>query len=149
LNGESSGEKVLAESLTANGVILFTTWQPAIASGEGCDAGGTNRIYAIRLEDGTAALDLNDDAKVTTEDLYSTLAQDGIAGRPDIEIVRPGRPPEAESDPPEPGDSDDPDAPGDDPVPGNTRCYVGDEQLGQCVPLETVIRTFWTRTSVN
>jgi type IV pilus assembly protein PilY1 len=149
LNGESSGEKVLTESLTANGVILFTTWQPAIASGEGCDAGGTNRIYAIRLEDGTAALDLNDDAKVTTEDLYSTLAQDGIAGRPDIEIVQPGRPPEAESDPPEPGDSDDPGTPGDNTVPGNTRCYVGDEQLGQCVPLETVIRTFWTRTSVN
>jgi type IV pilus assembly protein PilY1 len=146
LNGEFSGEKVLAESLTANGVILFTTWQPAVAGGEGCDASGTNRVYAIRLEEGTAALDLNDDAEVTTEDLYSTLAEEGIAEGPRIEIVLPGDRTPGDT-PPEPGGSDGPDTPG--AVVGGTHCYIGREQLGQCVPLETVIRTFWTRTLVN
>ncbi len=150
LNGESSGEKVLAEALTANGVILFTTWQPAIADGEACAASGTNRIYAIRLEDGAAALDLNDDADVTTEDLFSTLEQDAIAGGPRIEIVRPGVPPPGESgDPREPGDPGEPEVPASNTSSGGTRCYAGTEQLGQCVPLEPLIRTYWKRTSVN
>jgi type IV pilus assembly protein PilY1 len=146
LNGESSGEKVLSESLTANGVVLFTTWQPAVAGGEACEANGTNRVYAVRVQDGAAALDLNEDSKVTAEDLYSTLAQDAVVGRPRIEIVRPGGRPGAADDPREPGGSDEPDDNG---PPGGTRCYAGTEQLGRCVPLDTVIRTFWKRTSVN
>jgi type IV pilus assembly protein PilY1 len=75
----ASGEKVLAESLTANGVILFTTFKTP-ASGETAD--GANRVYAVRADNGMAAIDLNRDIVVTPEDRSSLLMQNGIAGEP-------------------------------------------------------------------
>jgi len=77
-----SGEEVLAESLTANGVILFTTFKAA-ASG-----GGENRIYAVRADSGTAAVDLNRDVVITPEDRSSLPMQGGMAGEPCISLSR-------------------------------------------------------------
>lgn len=70
----ASGEKVLTESLTARGVILFTTFEAA-ASGEttGPAAKGSHRVYAVRADNGMAALDLNRDLVVTPEDRSALL----------------------------------------------------------------------------
>ncbi len=147
LNGASSGEKVLAESLTANGVILFTTYQPGTTTGAaGCETNGTNRVYAVRVDSGAAALDQNGDKQITTADRYSTLVQQGIAGQPRIDLAMPGEVRVPGSPPAPPGG---PVEPGSDPALSGTHCFVGAELMNQCVPMGTVIRTFWKRTSVN
>jgi type IV pilus assembly protein PilY1 len=46
------GEKVLAEAITANGTILFTTYTPTSS----CVTDGAASVYALQLETGTAAL---------------------------------------------------------------------------------------------
>jgi Tfp pilus tip-associated adhesin PilY1 len=46
------GEKVLAESITADGTILFSTYMPASTCGEE----GTASVYALQLDSGTPAL---------------------------------------------------------------------------------------------
>jgi hypothetical protein len=83
----ASGEKALAESLTANGVILFTTFKAAASGGTAdCTANCANRVYAVRADNGTAAIDLNRDLVVTPADRSSLLMQGGIAGEPCIEL---------------------------------------------------------------
>jgi hypothetical protein len=143
LNLNGTGEKVVAESLTANGVILFTTYEPVGLDAAGCDMPGTSRIYAVTVGSGDAALDLNTDAEVTTDDRFDTLAQPGVAGEPRIEWVLPG---DSSGQPENPGGG----APG---TPGSpqhsTRCYVGTELLNTCVPFGTLLRTFWKRESIN
>jgi hypothetical protein len=104
---------------------------------------GTSRIYAVTAGSGDAALDLNTDAEVTTDDRFDTLAQPGVAGEPRIEWVLPG---DSSGQPENPGGG----APG---TPGSpqhsTRCYVGTELLNTCVPFGTLLRTFWKRESIN
>ncbi len=76
----ASGEKALAESLTANGVILFTTFKAEVSGGAvGCTANGANRVYAVRADNGTAAVDLNRDGVITAEDRSSLLSGPGNA----------------------------------------------------------------------
>jgi type IV pilus assembly protein PilY1 len=138
-----SGEKVLAESLTANGVILFTTYQPANEGLDpaGCPPQGTNRVYAVRVESGAAAFDLNDDLEVTADDRFEALAQEGIAGEPRIEWVRPGSPsaPGLPTDPISPATAS----------AATPRCLVGAELMSACVRFDSVLRTFWKRSAVN
>lgn len=75
----ASEEKTLAESLTTSGVILFTTFKAAASGGTaGCMANGANRVYSVRADTGTAAIDLNRDNVVTPEDRSSLLMQGGI-----------------------------------------------------------------------
>jgi type IV pilus assembly protein PilY1 len=80
----ASGEEVVAESLTANGVILFTTFKAAASGGTVgcCTVNGANRVYAVRADNGTAAIDLNRNVVITPEDRSSLLMQDGAAGGP-------------------------------------------------------------------
>jgi len=74
----ASGEEALAESLTANGVILFTTFEAAASfDAAGRTANGATRVYAVRADNGTAAVDLNRDRVVTPEDRSSLLVQAG------------------------------------------------------------------------
>jgi type IV pilus assembly protein PilY1 len=141
-----SGEAVLAEPVTANGVVMFTTHQAgATPDGSLCASDAdTNRVYALRVDTGAAALDLNGDAKVTDADRSATLEQKGIPPAVRIELALPGQ--GESSGPPGPGapDTTPPGAPARAP-----RCLVGAELLNQCVPLDAVLRTFWKRTSVN
>ena len=72
----ASGEKALAESLTANGMILFTTFKAAASGGTAdCTANCANRVYAVRADNGTAAIDLNRDVVVTSADRSSLVLQ--------------------------------------------------------------------------
>lgn len=140
--------KVLSDSLTLNGVVLFTTYRPATASA--CESDGSGEVYAVSIASGEAALDLNRDGEITEEDLSAALGEGGIPGAPRVEVARPGAPgPEG---PAEPGGPTDP-APGGDPAPppdsATVRCYAGTELMVACVPLDTTLRTFWKRTLVN
>jgi hypothetical protein len=124
-------------------VILFTTYQPANSlDSAGCAPPGTNRVYAVRVESGAAALDLNGDLEVTPDDRFATLTQEGIAGEPRIEWVKPGGSgaPGSPTAPPPPADNSTRPA---------ARCLVGVEVMSACVRLDTVLRTFWKRISVN
>ena len=134
-----AGEKVLAESLTANAVVLFTTFQ---AGASDCPADGSARVYALKIDTAQPALDLNNDAALTLEDRSVALSMPGAAPGAQIEL---GPPPGEErgpilSPPPLPG-SDDP------PQRETTRCRVGTETLAHCVPFRALVRTFWRRHS--
>jgi type IV pilus assembly protein PilY1 len=146
----ASGEAVLAESITANGTVMFTTHTPgASAIGSVCATDGSNRVYAIRIDTGAAALDLNDDAKVTDADRSAELEQKGIPPGVRIELSQPpgqGTPP----DTPPPASPAPPGTPGSPPASSRApRCLVGTELLNRCVPLDTVLRTFWKRKLVD
>jgi Tfp pilus tip-associated adhesin PilY1 len=138
-----SSEQVLTESVTANGVVMFTAHEPgASVEGSLCASDGTNRVYAVHVETAAAALDLNDDAKVTDADRSAVLEQKGIA--PGVRIETPGPGQGGPAEPPTPGTPGTPAA-----ATRVARCLVGVELLNQCVPLDTVLRTFWKRTSVD
>lgn len=143
------GEQVLTEPVTASGVVMFTTHEPgASIDGSLCASDDTNRVYAVRVESATAALDLDNDTKVTDADRSAVLEQKGIP--PAVRIETPGSQ-QGGAAQPWPGTPASPDAPG---SPASapsraTRCLVGAELLSQCVPLDTVLRTFWKRTTAN
>lgn len=134
------GERVLAESVTANGVILFTTVQPGA---NGCVSDGAARVYAVKVDTAQPALDLNDDGQLTVDDLSAPLSAPGVPTSVQIELVPPGEGTPPIGEPPSP------------PTPGNenlaqrenARCRVGAEALAHCVPFRTLIRTFWRRHS--
>jgi type IV pilus assembly protein PilY1 len=151
----AANEQVLAEPVTTNGVVMFTTHEPgASIEGSLCASGGdTNRVYALRVESAAAALDLNDDARVTDADRSAVLEQKGVA--PGVRIETPGPEPRAGTTPGGPGSPAGPGGPGAAGTPASgapsqmPRCLVGAEVLNRCVPLDAVLRTFWKRTSVN
>lgn len=130
--GRWLGEKALAEPLTVNGVVFYTTFEPA--PGSDCADSGRNRVYALRLEQGRPALDVDDDGRIDEHDVAADLEQHGIAGS--VELRKPGGAGQAD-DPPD----DDPD----DPSQARVRCAVGAEGLRFCAPLQRVRRTFWQR----
>jgi type IV pilus assembly protein PilY1 len=132
-------EQVLAESLTVNGVVLFTTFQ---AGGSRCAGEGSGRVYALKVETAQPALDLNDDGQLTIEDRSVALSMPGVPESPQIELD----PPPGDGSgpivtPPMPPGSTDP------PPRGSTRCRVGAQTLAHCVPFRALIRTFWRRHS--
>jgi type IV pilus assembly protein PilY1 len=76
------GEKVLAESITANGTILFTTYTPASS----CVTEGAASVYALQLESGMAALSFGADGmplRLSTAGIPGdvTIAIDAITRR--------------------------------------------------------------------
>ncbi|HKS55311.1 MAG TPA: hypothetical protein VJS12_08510 [Steroidobacteraceae bacterium] len=87
------GEKVLAESLTFAGTIIFTTYTPEVGntlpSSNSCVARqGLNRLYAVNVLDGSPLTNRDGstdaDGNVSTtpdgvEDRWGTLNQSGIA----------------------------------------------------------------------
>jgi type IV pilus assembly protein PilY1 len=87
LNLPNSGEKVLAESLTVNNQILFTTFEP-VASGSACSAGmGKGRLYVVSSYDATPTMNLDgtgDDDSLTKSDRSSELARVGIPPKPSV-----------------------------------------------------------------
>ena len=145
-SGAWLGEKVLAESLTANGAILFATYQPSFAEGSpACAVGGTARVYVLNLDTGNAVLDLNDDQQIDAADTSMPLSQPGIPGEISLQIGA------ITNDGGTPAPAEDPSgAPGSQPAQeSRTRCQVGAEILSQCVPVDTALRTFWQTPAIN
>ncbi len=132
LNGGWNGEKVLAEGVTIDGTILFTSYQPVPASNvDPClPANGINRAYALRVDTGRAAIDFNDSGAVDSADLSQLLQQSGIAGEISFVLENVGR-----------------DAEGADPLGRRSFCVVGTEILGRCVVPGSVVRNYWRRVA--
>jgi type IV pilus assembly protein PilY1 len=149
LNGGWVGEKVLAEALTANGVILFPTYQPVPpAETSPCIPNGLNRVYALSVDTGKPAVDFNGDKTLSAADVSTKLAQTGIAGEVSLLFesslsANNGNNGDGQVGSPGSGDA----------AGGNTRdalgrralCMVGVEVLNQCVLPGGVVRTFWQR----
>jgi type IV pilus assembly protein PilY1 len=130
LNGSWSGEKVLTEALTVNGVILFVAYKPLSAA----SCTGENRVYAVNVEQGNPALDFNDDLQVDRDDASMELTQWGIAGEVELALPQPDA-----SAPPRPGGAVAPDV----------VCKVGTEALRLCATIGSPMRTFWQRNSAD
>jgi type IV pilus assembly protein PilY1 len=149
--------KVLSDSLTVNGVVLFTTYRPAAASG--CESEGSGEVYAVTVDTGTAALDLNRDGEVTEGDLHVALSGPGIPGALQLQLPGSSAPGGGSGNPADSGGPGSPGGPGgvgsggsppSDPAQdANARCYAGTERLPACMPINTVVRTFWKRTLVH
>ncbi len=87
----NDAEKVLSESTTFSGAIIFTTFSPTGGSTTtvcGPDT-GASRIYALDQKWATAAIDLDGDGDTDSDDTSDLLAHSGIAPRP-VVIYRKG-----------------------------------------------------------
>lgn len=81
------GEKVLAESTTFSGAIIFTTFSKSGKTSSTCGPDtGISRVYALSQKWGEAAIDFDGDGDV---DASKELSHSGIAPRP-VVIYRKG-----------------------------------------------------------
>lgn len=151
LNQGWSGEKVLAEALTAGGVILFPTYQPVAPDASSpCIPNGQNRVYALSVDTGKPAVDFSGDQQITAADASTTLTQTGIAGEVSLMLESQvssdsnNGDGEAGSDPGGAVGLDGRDALG-----RRALCMVGVEVLQKCVLPGSVVRSFWQRSAVN
>lgn len=86
----NTGEKVLAESTTFAGAVIFTTFAPSGTTSSVCGPDtGTSRVYAIDQKWATARIDLDGDGDTDNDDASKILAHSGIAPRP-VVIYREG-----------------------------------------------------------
>ena len=128
--GSTRGEKVLAESTTVNGVILFTTYEPAESNADPCLPSSINRVYAVRVDNGRPALNLNAlDQEITDADLFTEVAADGILGPVNVGLLR----------------GDLAEQLGAAPGTARTVCLAGMHILGTCVQVSDTVRTFWRK----
>jgi len=87
----NAGEKVMAESLTFDNVVLFSSFTPG-GNGDACvAAGGLNRLYVISVRDGSPVANLDGSTAgdgtpgpLTLGDRYRALSQGGIAPSPAV-----------------------------------------------------------------
>jgi type IV pilus assembly protein PilY1 len=80
---QSTGEKVLAEALTFNNVLLFTTYVPPSGNASACEpASGKSRLYALNVQDGQPYVDTNYDGDIDSSDMFISLNGSGIAPKP-------------------------------------------------------------------
>jgi type IV pilus assembly protein PilY1 len=123
--GVRTGEKVLAESITVNGAILFSSYQPPAGTVQPCDPQpfGRSRVYALQVDSGLAALDWDEDGEV---DRFTDVASSGIPPAVMITLE----------------DADVGDGGGGS---GNSRCFLGPNGLPQCVRIQGRQRTYWER----
>ncbi len=149
LNGGWRGEKVLAESLTLGGVVLFPTYQPQEPSEvDPCSsANGLNRVYALTVDTGKAAIDFNDDDAISSDDLSTTIVQPGIAGEVTFAFDTSERPNGGSGNGGGGGSGSGLD--GADALGRRAVCFVGVEVLKRCVLPGSVVRTFWQRVGTE
>ena len=83
------GEKVLAKSVTFDGVVYFSTFTPVATASSACaPSQGTARVYRISVEDGSAVY--ADDGSLADESAVSDLERINRT----VDLVRGGIPPE-------------------------------------------------------
>ncbi len=89
LDFRQTGEKVLAESLTFNEKVIFTTYRPnlnGVGSGV-CEAPeGSSRAYVLNLVDGSPAIDTNSNGSL--EDLNAGAVDTTVCGDRCVELGR-------------------------------------------------------------
>ncbi len=115
------GEKVLAESTTAGGVIFFPTFTPLEADpADPCLARSLNRLYGVYAANAAPFVHWADGSTddLTTSDRYTDLKQKGIA--PSLSILN------------NPNSED-----------GMGICQVGAQILNRCVKINEAVRSYW------
>jgi type IV pilus assembly protein PilY1 len=115
------GEKVLAESITAGGVIFFTTFTPLTADpANPCLSRSLNRVYAVYAANARPFVrwGATGTGPLTTADRFIDLSQKGIA--PAVSIL---------ANPADPS--------------GMGICQVGAQILNRCVNIGSAVRSFW------
>jgi len=75
---ERAGEKVLGDAITVNSKVVFSTFLPEAATGDCSPALGGGAVYAMRVSNGSAAADLDDDGDADEEDRSTELNHAGI-----------------------------------------------------------------------
>jgi type IV pilus assembly protein PilY1 len=86
----TEGEKVLAESTTFSGAIIFTTFSKSGIASTTCGPDtGMSRVYVLDQKWAEPAIDLNGDGKIDEDDSSKILSHSGIAPRP-VVIYRKG-----------------------------------------------------------
>lgn len=81
----NSGEKVMAESVTLAGEVVFTTYQPSDDESASCGPGaGIGRTYAVDVTDATPVEDQDGDGNVTADDRSIQLKRAGIPPAPTV-----------------------------------------------------------------
>jgi type IV pilus assembly protein PilY1 len=118
------GEKVLAESITAGGVIFFTTFTPLAADpAQPCLSRSLNRVYAVYASNARPFVRWTDSptsgvppttGPLTTDDRFSNLEQKGIVSG--VSFMN---------------------------AAGDTACIVGATVLGHCIKFNDPIRSYW------
>ena len=87
---DTVGEKVLAQSTTFAGAVIFTTFSKSGIASTTCGPDtGLSKLYTLDQKWGEPAIDLNGDGKVDEKDSSKILAHSGIAPRP-VVIYREG-----------------------------------------------------------
>jgi type IV pilus assembly protein PilY1 len=115
------GEKVLAQSITAGGVIFFTTFTPLAADpAQPCLSRSLNRVYAVFASNARPFVrwGASGTGPLTAADRFVDLSQKGIA--PAVSIL---------ANPTDPS--------------GKGICQVGAQILNRCVNFGSAVRSFW------
>ena len=129
----STGQKVLAQSTTVNDVILFTTFEPQTPlASDPCRPLTLNRAYALTVDNGHPALDLNKDGKIDNTDVNQKVPLDGILGKINVGLLRGQLATDLNS-----GKNKTSGPP--------TVCLAGMHILGSCVQVGDSVRTYWRR----
>lgn len=84
------GEKIVSSnsSSTFDGTILFSTYTPGAGSQDACQAPrGLAKMYAMKVSNGQAALDLNGDGNIAEEDISLSLKASTLPAAPTILIL--------------------------------------------------------------
>lgn len=88
VNLPNTGEKVLSESTTFAGAVIFTTYKPTettTSTVATCQANtGNSRIYALDQLLATSVIDLDGDGNLEASDSSKSLTQSGIPAKPVI-----------------------------------------------------------------
>lgn len=90
---ERDGEKVLSGSLTFNGSIIFTTYEPEPPDAVSCQPQvGTARAYIVEVLDGQPSFELDGVSGLTSSDRELQLSQSGIPSTPTVVDTEDGKP---------------------------------------------------------
>lgn len=144
----NSGEKSLSEVTTAGNTMMFTTYQPVTPAANSCAQGHRNRVYAIDLDTGKAALDLNaanntSTTKVIDDSDISQVLDDtsGITGEVRVAAMRGLLEGDLDGD----GDVDADDERIKRDRDDEAVCLAGRQILNRCVSFDDAVRTYWRR----
>ncbi|MGE0114198.1 MAG: pilus assembly protein [Steroidobacteraceae bacterium] len=135
----SSAEKALAQSVTVNGIVMFTTYIPFAAASSCSPSTGGGRAYSVNAGTGI---------KYFTN-LYETFATTGLPSQVSIvnegDIVRTDGTTASSSSSTSSGSSS---SSSSTPPPTGT-CLSGVSILGNCVEFGSRVKTFWTEPGAN
>ncbi|HET7809312.1 MAG TPA: PilC/PilY family type IV pilus protein [Steroidobacteraceae bacterium] len=144
----NSGEKVLSEVTTAGSTMMFTTYQPVTPAANSCAQGHRNRVYAINLDTGKAALDLDStnntsgNTVINDSDISQVLDDtSGITGEVRVAAMRGLLEGDLDGD----GDVDADDERIKRDRDDEAVCLAGRQILNRCVAFDDAVRTYWRR----